>query len=233
MIIKRLLLLSLLLMLTMTMAETATASSLPYPSHQALFERFDQLNTEQVIRVTVEHMKDFQGKLSVFEKVDGVWTVKLSNIPVVLGKSGIGKQKEGDGKTPLGTYTLGSAFGYGEMPPDIKVDYAPVTEQDYWIDDVNSADYNTWVNFSGNADEAWNSYEKLYTPLYKYAMEINYNVSPIIPGKGSGIFLHIWRSPAKPTNGCIALSEPNLLKVLSQLDPAKSPKIRIGLSRSI
>ncbi|MFD1176374.1 L,D-transpeptidase [Paenibacillus puldeungensis] len=229
--IKRYLQLSLLLMLILT--ETAAASPLPYPSHQALFQKFDQLNTEQVIRVTVDHMKDFQGKLSVFEKGDGGWTVILSNIPVVLGKNGIGKQKEGDGKTPLGTYTLGPAFGYGQEPPDLKVDYAPVTEQDYWIDDVNSADYNTWVNFSGNADEAWNSYEKLYTPLYKYAMVINYNVSPIIPGKGSAIFLHIWRSSAKPTNGCIALSEPNLLKVLSVVDPSKSPKVRISLSSSI
>lgn len=233
MTIKRLLLLPLLLMLAMTMAETATAASLPYPTHQALFQKFDQLNTEQVIRVTVEHMKDFQGKLSVFEKVDGGWTVKLSNIPVVLGKNGIGKQKEGDGKTPLGTYTLGPAFGYGPEPSDLIVDYAPVTEQDYWIDDVNSADYNTWVNYGGDANEVWNSYEKLYTPLYKYAMVINYNVSPVVPDKGSGIFLHLWRSRAKPTNGCIALSEPNLLKVIGLLDPAKSPKIRIGLSSSI
>ena len=47
--------------------------------------------------------------------------------------------------------------------------------------------------------------------LYKYGAVINYNTNPIIKGKGSAIFLHIWRNENEVTAGCVATSEKNLL----------------------
>ncbi|MNT94259.1 hypothetical protein D3C72_2359060 [compost metagenome] len=58
-------------------------------------------------------------------------------------------------------------------------------------------------------------------------MVIRYNDNPIIKGKGSAIFMHIWRSQDKPTAGCVAMSEVNLLKVMNRLDPKQSPVISI------
>lgn len=195
---------------------------------QALFHKFDQLHTEQVILVTATNQKTFKGTLQIYNKQNGQWTLQIASVPVVLGKNGVGKIKEGDGKTPLGTYSLGTAFGTASKPTGLKVNYQSHTSQDYWVNDVSSSDYNQKVTETGNPNQRWASYERMDNPLYKYGMVINYNTDPIIKGKGSAIFMHIWRASNRPTDGCIALSEANLLQVLQVIDPAKSPKIRIG-----
>lgn len=195
---------------------------------QALFHKLDQLHTEQVILVTATNQKTFKGTLQIYNKQNGQWTLQIASVPVVLGKNGVGKIKEGDGKTPLGTYSLGTAFGTASKPTDLKVNYQSHTSQDYWVDDVSSSDYNQKVTETGNPNQRWASYERMDNPLYKYGMVINYNTDPIIKGKGSAIFMHIWRASNRPTDGCIALSEANLLQVLQVIDPAKPPKIRIG-----
>jgi L,D-peptidoglycan transpeptidase YkuD (ErfK/YbiS/YcfS/YnhG family) len=52
---------------------------------------------------------------------------------------------------------------------------------------------------------------------------IEYNMSPAVPGAGSGIFLHV--STTGPTAGCVSLSESDLLQVLRWLDPSQHPRI--------
>lgn len=195
---------------------------------QKLFQTFDQLHTEQVVLITAAHKNTIKGTLQIYTKQNGQWISQLSAVPVVLGKRGLGKTKEGDGKTPLGTYSLGTAFGTAPKPEGLQVDYQQHTAQDYWVDDVNAKEYNQKVTESGDPNQRWASYEKMNNPLYKYGMVVNYNINPIVKGKGSAIFVHKWRSSHQPTDGCIALSEANLLKVLKAIDPAKSPKIRIG-----
>jgi murein L,D-transpeptidase YafK len=44
----------------------------------------------------------------------------VATFPVAIGQNGVGKEKEGDRKTPLGTYTLGKprpSKGYGTFIP--------------------------------------------------------------------------------------------------------------------
>lgn len=191
----------------------------------------DLLGAEQVVVVETKSERAQTGMLSLREKrPDGSWTAVLSGIPVTLGKNGIGKTKEGDGRTPSGVYRLGGAFGTTDKPAGLKLAYAQTTKQDYWIDDPASDDYNRRVTYAGNPDRRWRSYERLHQPLYKYAIVVRYNDDPVVPGKGSAIFLHLWRGPDKPTAGCIAMSEPNLLKLLAALDPARSPAIAIGVA---
>jgi L,D-peptidoglycan transpeptidase YkuD (ErfK/YbiS/YcfS/YnhG family) len=48
----------------------------------------------------------------------------------------------------------------------------------------------------------------------------------VIPGRGSGIFLHA--STGRPTLGCVALALPNLLIVLRSLRPELEPLIAVG-----
>ncbi|MDG0809005.1 L,D-transpeptidase family protein [Cohnella rhizosphaerae] len=191
----------------------------------------DLLGAEQVVVVETKSLRSRTGILSLREKrPDGGWTVVLSGIPVALGKNGIAKTKEGDGRTPSGVYPLGDAFGTASKPKALKLAYKQTTKQDYWVDDTTSADYNRWVAYSGDPDRKWHSYERLDQPLYKYAIVVRYNDDPIMPGRGSAIFLHLWRGADKPTAGCIAMSEPNLLKLMAALDPARSPAIAIGLA---
>ncbi|CAI6082989.1 L,D-transpeptidase family protein [Cohnella sp. JJ-181] len=189
------------------------------------------LGAEQVVVVEAKSLRAQTGVLSLREKRgDGGWAIVLSGIPVTLGKNGIAKTKEGDGRTPSGVYPLGGAFGTADKPEGLKLDYRRTTKQDYWIDDPASPDYNRRVTYAGNPDRKWRSYERLDQPLYKYAMVVRYNEDPVIPGRGSAIFLHLWRAAGKPTAGCIAMSEPSLLRLMAALDPAKSPAIAIGLA---
>ena len=51
--------------------------------------------------------------------------------------------------------------------------------------------------------------------------------SAAIPGAGSAIFMHIWRSDHEGTAGCIAMSEKHLLQVLHWLDKKQNPYIYI------
>ncbi|MDR1461758.1 MAG: L,D-transpeptidase family protein [Azoarcus sp.] len=138
-------------------------------------------------------------------KADGVWTLRFST-DAWLGKNGFRQDKrEGDGATPIGVFTFGRAFGIADDPGSA-TPYTKVTETDVWVDDPASRRYNQWARADDpNAD--WQSAERLseYKKAYKYAIAVNYNVSPIVPGKGSAIFLHA--ATGRPTAGCVAVPE--------------------------
>ncbi|WP_226529264.1 L,D-transpeptidase family protein [Metabacillus niabensis] len=201
----------------------------------ATFESgFDQylqskgVNSKQVIVVESNSTKSKVAKLSVYEKTGDTWSRTLSS-NAVLGKNGsTSKKREGDGKTPIGLFPLRTAFGTSSKPTNVTYPYKKTTSNDYWVDDTSSADYNKWVTYKGNPASKWMSYEKLAIPLYKYAVAIGYNDDPIVKGKGSAIFLHVWRSSTSPTLGCVAIPESNLVKVLKELNSDKNPHILIG-----
>jgi L,D-peptidoglycan transpeptidase YkuD (ErfK/YbiS/YcfS/YnhG family) len=67
---------------------------------------------------------------------------------------------------------------------------------------------------------------------YRSLAVIDYNTHPIVPGRGSGIFLHISASGG-PTLGCVSLTRAQLVTVLRWLDPAASPEIVIGTAATI
>ena len=102
--------------------------------------------------------------------------------------------------------------------------YRQVTDTDYWVDESEAPEYNHWVS----GEEPNVSHEKLTAPIVRYNIVLTtlYNVHPIIPGKGSAIFLHVWLNPDHPTAGCVALDRGNVLRILNWLDPKKAPRIR-------
>ena len=61
---------------------------------------------------------------------------------------------------------------------------------------------------------------------YRHLAFIRFNTDPVVPGRGSGIFLHV--SSGRPTLGCVALPLPNLLTILRRLRPELKPSIAIG-----
>ena len=61
---------------------------------------------------------------------------------------------------------------------------------------------------------------------YRHLAVIRFNADPVVPGRGSGIFLHA--SLGKPTSGCISLPLGRLVRVLRWLRPASRPLIAIG-----
>ncbi|WP_241781854.1 L,D-transpeptidase family protein [Paenibacillus sp. DMB5] len=209
-----------LVSLTPEAAAAGFAASWPYKA--------DRLESSQMVVVTASSSRSTTGVLTLRENRGGSWKTVLSGIPVTLGAGGIGKTKEGDKRTPSGVFRLGEAFGSAAGPEGLKLPYSIVGSRDYWIDAPGSAEYNQRVTFTGDPGSRWASYERLLHPLYKYAVVVRYNDEPVVPGKGSAIFLHIWRGAGQPTAGCIAMSESNLLKLMKQLDPELSPAIAIG-----
>jgi L,D-peptidoglycan transpeptidase YkuD (ErfK/YbiS/YcfS/YnhG family) len=60
---------------------------------------------------------------------------------------------------------------------------------------------------------------------YPHLAVIEFNMRPVVPGRGSGIFLHA--QTGGPTNGCVSLRRADLVRVLRWLRPQASPHIAI------
>jgi L,D-peptidoglycan transpeptidase YkuD (ErfK/YbiS/YcfS/YnhG family) len=151
-------------------------------------------------------------------RVLGPWTARV-------GYNGVappGKKREGDGRTPSGTY--GFSFFFGVLAnPGVSFPYRRAYTYDYWDDDPHSARYNEWVDT--RSVSAGRAPERLHvTPAYNYAAVIAYNTART-PGLGSAIFLHV--GTAGPTAGCVSLPSAELLKILRWLKPAAHPTITI------
>ena len=183
--------------------------------------------SEQLIFAINTDSSSFRVAIHTLEKKSGDWHLVFPAFAGSIGENGfasIGEKREGDGKTPSGIFTLGIAFGYDSWVAT-KMPYRQATDDDFWVDDVNSEDYNKWVKGEPNAA----SQEKMKRDddQYKYGVVIEYNTHPIVKGNGSAIFLHVWK-PGESTSGCVAMSEEMVLKILGWLDPDKKPLIVMG-----
>ena len=136
-----------------------------------------------------------------------------------IGKNGMTNNKiEGDGKTPLGKFSLGIILS---MKSDIQnlygVKHKLINKNLYWIDDVKSQYYNQLVDIENVLKKDWSSAEHLieYPIEYEYLIEIKNNPKNI-PGNGSAIFLHC--SNKKATTGCIAIDRNIMKKVVEVIN---------------
>ncbi|MFK7834585.1 MAG: L,D-transpeptidase [Sulfitobacter sp.] len=132
-----------------------------------------------------------------------------------IGKGGLAHNKrEGDGATPRGTHRIvGMLYRPDRMarPTDWAV---PIKPGDLWSDDPDDPDYNMMVRAPYAA-----SHESLRRadPLYDLILLTDWNWPYAVPGRGSAIFIHQWRRPGYPTEGCIALSRQNLHRIAPRI----------------
>jgi L,D-peptidoglycan transpeptidase YkuD (ErfK/YbiS/YcfS/YnhG family) len=151
--------------------------------------------------------------------VFGPWTARI-------GRNGFappGDKREGDGKTPSGSFSLTFIFGAGP-DPRFRLPYRRIHPYDYWDDDPGSPRYNEWVD--GRHASPGASPEPMDVSAYDDGVAIGYNTARA-PGLGSAIFLHLNIGIA--TAGCVTLPESELLPLLRWLDPGRSPQIRMGV----
>ena len=142
-----------------------------------------------------------------------------------LGKAGIEKKiKEGDNITPKGTYKILSIYYRYDRIKKIKcpIKKIKITKKIGWCDDLKSKYYNKQIKLPSKLN-----HETLYRKdnIYDIVCVINYNINPIIEGKGSAIFLHITKKKYQRTKGCIALKKNHLIKLLALIK--KNTKIKI------
>ncbi|MEW5974844.1 MAG: L,D-transpeptidase family protein [Acidobacteriota bacterium] len=200
-------------------------------------------DTRQVVLVLSKGWETPEGRLELFQRVNASWESTRSSWPIALGKKGVAwgsgrfaakvrlkpVKIEGDSRSPAGVFDFGDAFGYADTtPPGCRLPYRKARAVDYFVDDPASPDYNQWVTLADDSNHPslrWNSFERmrLDTDHYRWGMVVRHNMSPILPGRGSAIFFHLWTTPGQPTAGCTAMAEKNLLGLLAWLDPRKDP----------
>ncbi|MFM8616330.1 MAG: L,D-transpeptidase family protein, partial [Alphaproteobacteria bacterium] len=97
--------------------------------------------------------------------------------------------------------------------PRAAVPSAPIAPDDGWCDDPTHADYNSQIRLlhSARPEELWCADE-----IYDVIGVLGWNDAPVARGRGSAIFLHLARPGFSPTEGCIALEQRDLLRVLAE-----------------
>lgn len=156
------------------------------------------------------------------KKENGKWKKRWS-CPACVGRNGIGKTREGDGKTPSGVYSLGQAFGIKDNP-GTKMPYIKVNRQHYWCGDWYNGTYNKLIRQDKTNHRCRGEHLIQYKGVYNYSIFIEYNKKGV-PKKGSAIFLHC--SSGRSTAGCVAIPEKYMKKILKRLNPSENPKIII------
>lgn len=169
--------------------------------------------------IVVDENGGFHVTVSYYKKqADNTWTREFE-VPGIYGRNGgTDDKKEGDGKTPYGTYSFTMAFGMKENPGSI-LPYHQIGENDFWIDDSDSAYYNKLVN-AAETPRDWNSGEHMSRQgiSYNYGLALNYN-EDCVPGKGSAIFLHCYtETNDSGSAGCIRVPEENMKQLIQSVD---------------
>lgn len=186
-------------------------------------------NAQQVVVVTSTNWTTSVATLQTFAKDAAGWHAASAAMPAFIGRAGFSADKhEGDLKTPAGKFGFGIMFGQ-RANPGVKFPYRVPDSQSVWVDDSSTPSYNTWQQNAALTGEHLAS--SGFSRPYAYAAVIAYNSNPVVPGKGSAIFLHV--STGGGTAGCVSLNQPQLLQVLRWLDPAKNPIIVMGPSSVI
>lgn len=185
--------------------------------------------TSQMIVVTAPKATDQTATLTAFERDSaGSWKPVFGPTKAFLGELGMGEPKDNVYRTPEGTFGLDQAFG--RLPnPGTKMPYFKTDTKDWWDSNMSSPTYNTHVR---QAQSPGGDSENLYNAgaAYDYAVNIASNPQRI-PGKASAIFLHA--STGEPTMGCVSIDRDVLRNILVWLNPAKNPKITIGVNQGM
>src|SRR6056300_992054 len=142
-----------------------------------------------------------------------------------VGKNGVSiNKKEGDKKTPKGTFKIGNLYYRKDRieKPETSLRCIEIRSNMGWCDDVNfPKKYNKLFKINKRI-----KHEKLKRKDHKYNLliPIKYNFKKPIPSKGSCIFIHLTKD-YKPTAGCVGLKEKDFLIMLKLLK--KNSKIKI------
>ena len=144
-----------------------------------------------------------------------------------IGKNGLtSNKKEGDKKTPKGTFNLDKLYYRKDRlkKPKTKLKCMPITKKMGWCDDINNKkNYNKLININKRNKI---KHEKMYRRdnNYDLVIPIKFNFKKTKLGKGSAIFIHVTKN-YQQTAGCIALKKSDLLILIKLIN--KNTKIKI------
>ena len=143
-----------------------------------------------------------------------------------IGKNGSSKnKKEGDKKTPKGTFQLENLYYRKDRikKPITKLRCIEIKKNMGWCNDISLQNkYNKLIKINKKI-----GHEKLKRKDYKYNLliPIKYNFKKPVVGLGSCIFIHLTNN-YNPTAGCIALKKKDFLIFLRLIK--RNTKIKIS-----
>jgi D-alanyl-D-alanine dipeptidase len=187
----------------------------------------------QIILITSADFTTSNASLQRYELKSKKWQKVGNELKIKIGKNGMGWglglhktpkdatiiKKEGDGKSPIGIFQLGDAFGY--EPFEVAYPYSVMKEYHHCVDDGKSRFYNQIINSNMKMVKDYDSYENMKFPAdyYKYGIVVKHNPNNV-PRSGSCIFMHI---KSIPTTGCDAMSEAEIKELIIWLKPDANP----------
>jgi L,D-peptidoglycan transpeptidase YkuD (ErfK/YbiS/YcfS/YnhG family) len=184
----------------------------------------------QAITVEASSHRTTSATLRTWARVGGCWREVTGPLPARVGRNGLSAtRREGDGTTPVGSFGIAATM-YGTAPdPGVRFRYHRLVCGDWWSEDPASPTYNTFQHVAcGTRPAFWNGSEGMWQSprAYAHLAVVEFNMRPVVPGRGSGIFLHA--QTGRATNGCISLRRADLVRVLRWLRPPARPRIVIG-----
>ena len=153
-------------------------------------------------------------------EIAGRWT------RCALGRAGTvaaTDKREGDGATPLGLWPMRRLFYRADngLPPT-GLPALAIGPDDGWCDEPGDPAYNRPVRlpYVGRHERLWRD-----DGLYDLVVVLGHNDDPPVAGAGSCIFLHLARTDYAPTEGCIALSRPDMVALLGLCGPGSALRV--------
>ena len=149
--------------------------------------------------------------------------------PCATGRGGIlraAAKREGDGATPAGIWRLLWLYWRADRRPRPRscLPALPLGPRLGWSEEAADPAYNRPVRHphAHPADRMARG-----DRLYDICVVTDHNRTPVIPGAGSAIFVHLWRRPRAPTAGCIAFRRGDLLWILARWRPDSRLVVRL------
>ncbi|HVD25679.1 MAG TPA: L,D-transpeptidase family protein [Gaiellaceae bacterium] len=187
-------------------------------------------SARQLITVQAARYRTTWASLRLWRRQGDCWVEAGGPWTARVGWNGLSdSRREGDGTTPTGVYPIGRTMYGNDANPGVRYRYRRLRCGDWWNEDPRSSTYNSFQHvpcgtrlpFRTTTPGLWE--ERM---VYRHLAVIDYNMRPVVPGRGSGIFLHVERKPR--TNGCVSIPYARLVSTLRWLDPTKRPLIAIG-----
>ena len=156
-------------------------------------------------------------RMDIYQRTAAGWQPLKAGIPTHVGSLGMAPQAKSEvPATPMGVYTLDSAFGTAPNPGG-GLPYTQVGPNHWWSGDDHSPTFNSMqVCEKSQCPFSTADSENLQIPQYKHAvvMGVNKNKGP---GGGAAFFFHT--TDGGPTEGGVAIDDATLVQIIQWLRP--------------
>jgi L,D-peptidoglycan transpeptidase YkuD (ErfK/YbiS/YcfS/YnhG family) len=159
---------------------------------------------------------------------DGRFLIDGVETRCVLGKGGVrpaAEKREGDGATPLGTWPIRRLLYRPDKgpAPKTRLPVEAIAPDDGWCDAADDPAYTRPVKlpYAASHERMWREDD-----VYDLVLVLAHNDAPVVPGMGSAIFLHLQQPDGRATEGCVALTRPDMETLLALAEPGSAVEIR-------